>query len=62
MDDLKRFSIKVLLIDEFDEVTDILAELVRLYEPRTVFISASAMNYAPWGRGSGGGFRPRAWP
>jgi hypothetical protein len=32
VDDLKRFSIKVLLIDEFDEVTDILAELVRLYE------------------------------
>jgi NAD-dependent SIR2 family protein deacetylase len=50
IEDLKRFNVKVLLIDEYTEVTDLLTELVNQYRRRTVFISTSASNYEPWGQ------------
>jgi hypothetical protein len=50
IDDLKRFNIKVLLIDDYSEVTEILGELVNLYKRRTVFVSASASVFDPWGQ------------
>lgn len=49
IEDLKRFNIKVLVIDEYDEITEFLAELVNRFRRRTVFVSASASNYDPWG-------------
>jgi hypothetical protein len=49
IEDLKRFNIRALLIDEYSEITEILAELVNRYRRRTVFISASAADYGPWG-------------
>ena len=38
-----------MLVDEYDEVTEVLEELVRRYRRRTVFVSASAADFAPWG-------------
>jgi len=39
---LKRFNIKVLLIDDYSEITEFLTELVNQYRRRTVFVSTSA--------------------
>ena len=47
--DLERYNVKAVLVDEYDEVTEILEELVRRYRRRTVFVSASAADFAPWG-------------
>lgn len=49
IEDLKRFNVKVLLVDEYDEITEFLSELVARYRRRTVFISASAADFTPWG-------------
>jgi hypothetical protein len=46
---LKRFNIRALLIDDFSEITEFLTELVNQYRRRTVLVSASATDYAPWG-------------
>lgn len=50
IEDLRRFNIRVLLIDDYSEITEFLGELVNRYRRRTVFISASAADYAPWGQ------------
>jgi NAD-dependent SIR2 family protein deacetylase len=50
IDDLKRFNVRVLLVDEYSEITDILRELVSQYRRRTVFVSTSAFNFDPWGQ------------
>lgn len=50
IEDLKRFNITVLLVDEYEEITEFLTELVNRYRRRTVFISTSAASYEPWGR------------
>jgi hypothetical protein len=49
VEDLKRFNVKVLLVDDFGEITEMLAELVNLYRRRTVFVSGSASTFEPWG-------------
>jgi hypothetical protein len=50
IEDLKRFNIKVLLIDDYSEITEFLTELVNQYRRRTVFVSTSAFSFEPWGR------------
>ena len=50
IDDLKRFNVRVLLVNEYSEITEILRELVRQYRRRTVFVSTSAFNFDPWGK------------
>ncbi|UVO28337.1 SIR2 family protein [Bradyrhizobium arachidis] len=50
IEDLKRFNIKVLLVDEYSEITEVLTALVNRYRRRTVFIGASAFNFDPWGQ------------
>ncbi|BCP51960.1 hypothetical protein K32_05770 [Kaistia sp. 32K] len=50
IEDLKRFNVRVLLIDDYNEITDFLEELVSRYRRRTVFISTSAANFEPWGQ------------
>lgn len=50
IEDLKRFNVKVTLVDEYSEITDVLTELVDRYKRRTVFISTSAFNFEPWGQ------------
>lgn len=49
MKDLRRYSIKVLLVNEYEEITGILKEIERLYKRRNVFISGSATVYGDWG-------------
>lgn len=50
IEDLKRFNVRVLLVDEYSEITEFLTELVSRYRRRTVFVSGSAADYRPWGR------------
>lgn len=50
IEDLKRFNIRVLLVDEYSEITEFLEDLVARYRRRTVFVSASAADFAPWGQ------------
>lgn len=49
IEDLKRYNVRVLLIDEYSEITELLQELLNRYRRRTVFVSASIANFAPWG-------------
>jgi hypothetical protein len=49
LEDLKRFNIRALLVDEYAEITGILEELVRRYRRQTVFIAAAAASFEPWG-------------
>lgn len=48
--DLKRYKIQTLLIDDYDLIPQILTEIERRFRKRTIFISGSAEEYAPWGR------------
>jgi NAD-dependent SIR2 family protein deacetylase len=50
IEDLLRFNIKAVLVDEYSEITEIFSELHRRYRSRIVFISASASNFEPWGQ------------
>lgn len=43
--DLKRFNITTLLIDEYNQITEILKQIESLYKRKTVFISGSAHEY-----------------
>jgi len=48
VDDLKRFGIRALLIDQYDEITQILKQLYRTHRSQSVMISGAAENYEPW--------------
>ena len=48
--DLMRFNIKAVLVDEYSDVTKILATIDRRFRQRTVFISGSAVDYGLWGQ------------
>ncbi len=48
--DLKRFGINALLIDDYADITRILARLYELHRGRSVLISGSAHDYGRWGR------------
>ncbi|MFY9222917.1 MAG: SIR2 family protein [Blastocatellia bacterium] len=43
--DLKRFNIKVVLLNKYSEITDILKTLENRYKRKTVFVSGSAVEY-----------------
>ncbi|MGP7818306.1 SIR2 family protein [Niallia sp. 01092] len=47
--DLKRYSIKVLLVDDYPEITDILQHITSLVIRKNIFVSGSASNYGEWG-------------
>ena len=47
--DLRRYNVEAVLLESYDEVTDILEELLRRHRRRTVFVSASAADFSPWG-------------
>jgi hypothetical protein len=49
LEDLKRFNIRALLVDEYAEITEILNDLVRRYRRQNVFIAAAAASFEPWG-------------
>lgn len=48
--DLKRYRIKALLVETYDEITSILKEIEHRYKKNTVFISGSAEQYGTWDR------------
>lgn len=48
--DLKRFNIETILVDEYEDITELLLQIEKKYRSRTVFISGSAADYSPWGR------------
>jgi hypothetical protein len=48
--DLLRFNIKTVAVNEFRDITELLRTLANRYRQRTVFISGSAADYAPWGQ------------
>lgn len=48
IEDLKRYNVKVLLVDEYSEITEFLTELLNRYQRRTVFVSGSYVTHNPW--------------
>ena len=46
--DLRRYGIIGLLVDEYDDNTEILRRIAQKYNMARVFISGSASTYAPW--------------
>jgi hypothetical protein len=51
IDDLKRYKIKALLIEEYSEITDILMAIEKRINHDNIFISGSAEDYGSWGKG-----------
>lgn len=54
--DLQRFQVKTLLVDSYDEITDILHKIERTYRRKSVFVSGSAHDFLPWDRKEVEGF------
>ena len=48
--DLMRFNIKTIFVDDFAQITHLLKVIEDRFRRRTVFISGSAVDYGPWGR------------
>lgn len=48
--DLKRYGVNVILVDDYSVVDEILVELERRYRRQSVFVSASADDFEPWGK------------
>ncbi|RXR17350.1 hypothetical protein EQG63_11215 [Flavobacterium amnicola] len=48
INDLKRYGIKSLKIDNYTDITSILSEIEMRYKKRTIFISGSAETYSPF--------------
>lgn len=49
LEDLRRFNINAVLVDEYSEITEILTELYRRHRSRYVFVSTAAADFSPWG-------------
>lgn len=54
--DLLRFNIKTIFVEDFPQITDMLRTLENRYRRRTVFISGSAVDYGSWGQAATEGF------
>jgi len=48
--DLKRFSVYTVLVDEYSEITELLARVAANYRRSSIFISGAAEEYGPWSR------------
>jgi hypothetical protein len=48
--DLSRYQIHAVMVDSYDEITDILRKLNRRAHMKNVFVSGSAFDYEPFGR------------
>ena len=53
IEDIKRFGIQPLLIDEYSEIPIILSEIEKRYRKKTIFISGSAEDFGSWNRDDG---------
>jgi len=49
IEDLQRYSIQTLLIEQYNEVTDILEAIEQLYHQRNIFVSGSANEFGEFG-------------
>jgi hypothetical protein len=49
-DDLKRFHINVIFVEEYSEIQDILQRIYNLYKRKTIFISGSADEFGEWSK------------
>lgn len=56
INDLKRYGIKSLLIEEYSDITSILKEIEYRYKKKTIFISGSAEIYEPYAKNDAIGF------
>jgi hypothetical protein len=54
--DLKRFSIYTVLVDEYAQITDLLASVAATYKRSSIFISGAADEYGAWSRTDAEGF------
>lgn len=50
IEDLRRFNVRVLIIDDYSEITEFLRELVNRYKRRTVFVAASSVDFGGWSK------------
>lgn len=48
--DLRRFNIKALLLDSYEDVTKLLRRIERAYRRRSLFISGSAVEFGGWAK------------
>jgi len=48
IEDLKRFNVHTLLVDQYTAITDLLRRIDRKYRRRTVLVSGSAADFSPW--------------
>ncbi|MFT5852011.1 MAG: hypothetical protein ACI87J_001986 [Colwellia sp.] len=56
INDLKRYGIKSLVLDDYDQITLILAEIERRFKKKTIFIAGSAETYEPYDKNEALGF------
>jgi hypothetical protein len=49
INDLKRFGVQTLLVDEYSDITALLKQIENRYQRKTVLISGSAYEYGTWG-------------
>ncbi|MFZ1528062.1 MAG: SIR2 family protein [Ferruginibacter sp.] len=56
INDLRRYGIKCLRIDNYGEITDVLKEIEMRYKKKTIFISGSAEIYDPFSKEEALGF------
>lgn len=50
INDLKRYRIQTILVDDYQEITEILKEIEIRFRKKTIFISGSAEEYGGWDR------------
>ncbi|WP_028865371.1 SIR2 family protein [Psychromonas aquimarina] len=56
INDLKRYGIKSLILDDYKDITAILEEIESRYKKKTIFISGSAETYEPYDKNEALGF------
>ncbi|SFW11787.1 SIR2 family protein [Chitinophaga sancti] len=56
INDLKRYKIETLLVERFEDITEVLTEIERRYRMKTIFISGSAEEYGSWDKNRSQGF------
>lgn len=50
INDLKRYSISAVLLDDYSEIEEILIDIEKLYNLNKIFISGSAVEYGDWSK------------
>ena len=56
INDLKRYGIKSLVLDDYEQITSILEEIEKRFKKKTIFISGSAEIYDPYEKNEALGF------